>query len=126
MAVSKDYLQYVLDQLSRLRTVTSRRMFGGIGLYCDDVFFGLLADDTLYFKVDDSNRADYEAEGMGRFRPFRDKPHLSLTYYEVPAHVLEDGEALASWARKSLAAATATATVKSRPRKSRETKNRGK
>ncbi|MDB6041992.1 MAG: regulator of competence-specific s [Gammaproteobacteria bacterium] len=124
MAVSKDYLQYVLDQLSRLRTVTSRRMFGGIGLYCDDVFFGLLADDTLYFKVDDSNRADYEAEGMGRFRPFRDKPHLSLTYYEVPAHVLEDGEALASWARKSLAAATAT--VKSRPRKSRETKNRGK
>ena len=75
-------------------------------------------DDTLYLKVDDSNRGDYESQGMRRFRPFRDKPHLSLTYYEVPAHVLEDGEALASWARKSLAAASAATTAKRRPRKS--------
>lgn len=125
MAISNDYLQYVLEQLSGLRGVTSRRMFGGVGLYCDELFFGLLADGTLYFKVNDSNRADYESQGMGRFRPFRDKPDLSLTYYEVPAHVLEDGEALASWARRSLAAAAIIATVKSGPRKGRKGRSRG-
>jgi DNA transformation protein len=69
MAVSSDYLQYVLEQLSGLGLVTSRRMFGCIGLYCDGLFFGLIDDDTLYFKVNDSNRAAYEARGMSRFRP---------------------------------------------------------
>ena len=105
MAVSSDYLQYVLEQLGGLAHVTSRRMFGGIGLYCDDVFFGLISDDTLFFKVDDSNRPDYAARGMAPFRPFRDRPDQSMSYFEVPADALEDRDELTMWARKSLAAA---------------------
>ena len=56
MPQSKEYLQYVLEQLGSLRGVVSRRMFGGAGLYQDEVFFGLLFRDTLYFKVNDTNR----------------------------------------------------------------------
>ena len=118
MPQSKEYLQYVLEQLDGLRGVVSRRMFGGAGLYQDDVFFGLLFRDTLYFKVDDTNRADYESRGMARFQPYPDKPYLSFTYYEVPADVLEDREELTSWARRSIAAALATAAAK-RARKPR-------
>ena len=69
MITSADFLTYVLDQLAGLADVTSRRMFGGAGLYCDEFFFGLIADDPLYLRVDDSNRADYTARGMGKFRP---------------------------------------------------------
>lgn len=112
MPQSQEYLQYVLEQLHGLGGVVSRRMFSGAGLYQDDVFFGLLFRDTLYFKVNDANRADYESRGMGRFQPFPDKPHLSLTYYEVPVDVLEDREELASWARRSIAAALAIAAEK--------------
>jgi DNA transformation protein len=108
MAVSNDYLQYVLEQLSGLGRVTSRRMFGGVGLYCDGLFFGLLDSDTLYFKVDDSNRADYESRRMGRFRPYPDKPDVSMTYYEVPADALEDAEELVAWARRSVVVAMAS------------------
>ncbi|MFZ0009254.1 MAG: TfoX/Sxy family protein, partial [Steroidobacteraceae bacterium] len=61
MTVSSDFLAYVLDQLAELGGVRSRRMFGGAGLYCDELFFGLIADDTLYLRVDVSNRADYTA-----------------------------------------------------------------
>jgi|ERR1039458_2546305 hypothetical protein len=61
--------------------------------------------DTLYFKVNDANRGDYEARGMGRFRPYPNKPHLSMTYYEVPADVLEDADECAAWARRSVAIA---------------------
>lgn len=107
MPQSKEYLQYVLEQLDGLRGVVSRRMFGGAGLYQDDVFFGLLFRDTLYFKVDDSNRAEYESRGMGRFQPYADKPHMSFTYYEVLVEVLEDREELTAWARRSVAAAMA-------------------
>jgi len=107
MPVSNDYVQYVLEQLARLGSVTSRRMFGGVGLYCEGLFFGLISDDTLYFKVNDANRPDYESRGMGAFRPFRDKPDVSMTYYEVPADALEDGDELVAWARKAVAIAEA-------------------
>ena len=63
MAVKTQYLAYVLEQLADLGGVRSRRMFGGVGLYRDDRFFGLIDDHVLYFKVDDSNRADYLARG---------------------------------------------------------------
>ena len=105
MAVTNDYLQYVLEQLAGLGHVTPRRMFGAVGLYHEERFFGLIAGDTLYFKVNDSNRGDYEARGMARFRPFPDKPYWSMTYYEVPADTLEDGDECMAWARKSLSIA---------------------
>ena len=109
MAVTEDYLQYVLEQLAGLGRVTPRRMFGGVGLYHEERFFGLIAGDTLYFKVNDSNRGDYEARGMSRFRPFPDKPYWSMTYYEVPADTLEDADDCVLWARKSVAIAAVAA-----------------
>jgi DNA transformation protein len=114
MAVSDEFLQYVIEQLAGLPHVAPRRLFGGIGLYSNERIFGLIFRDTLYFKVNDSNRGDYEARGMNRFRPFAEKPLLSMTYYEVPADVLEDADECAAWARKS---AAVSATPRSRPRK---------
>jgi DNA transformation protein len=109
MAVSSEYLDYVHDQLSGLGGVTSRRMFGGAGLYCDEFFFALIDNDTLYLRVNDANRADFTTRGMGQFRPYPDSPQLSMSYYETPADVLEDGAALVAWARRSVAAAMAAA-----------------
>ena len=105
MAVSDQYLEYVLEQLAGLGPVATKRMFGGVGLYHGGRFFGLIARDTLYLKVNDENRADYQARRMARFRPRANKPQLSMTYYELPADILEDGEACALWAKKSVAAA---------------------
>lgn len=132
MAVSHDYLQYVLEQLSGLGRITSRRMFGAVGLYCDDLFFGLISRDTLYFKVDDSNRADYVARRMGQFRPYAGKPEISMAYYEVPADALEDGEECVAWARRSVTVAIAATKPASRrtsagkpPVRSRQRKRTG-
>lgn len=104
MSISDEYLEYVLDQLSSTGHVTSRRMFGGAGLYLDGVFFALIADDVLYFKVDDSNRPDYEAADMGPFRPFEERSQV-MQYYEVPVDVLEDREQLGLWAKKAVVVA---------------------
>src|SRR5436309_1889586 len=61
---------FVIDQLSSIRDISARAMFGGVGIYAGDVFFGILAADVLYFKVDDSNRAEYQAAGMPPFKPY--------------------------------------------------------
>jgi len=90
-------------------------MFGGAGLYCDEYFFGLIADDVLYLRVDDSNREHYTERGMAQFRPYADQPHLSMNYYETPAEVLEDTGELVSWAQRSVRVAMA-APVKRSPK----------
>lgn len=117
MAVSDDYLHYVLDQLGGLGHIATRRMFGAVGLYHEERFFALISRDTLYFKVNDSNRPNYEQRGMERFRPFEDKPLWSMTYYTVPADVLEDAEECVIWARKSVATATHAAKPAVRQKK---------
>lgn len=105
MPVSADFLQYVLEQLARAGRLKSRRMFGGAGLYCDEVFFAVIDDDTLYFKVGDATRSEYETRGMQPFRPYRDKPEVSMSYYTVPADILDDAEELVAWARRAVAVA---------------------
>jgi DNA transformation protein and related proteins len=110
MAVSANYLSYVLDQLSGLGGLQSRRMFGGMGLYCGERFFALIDDDVLYFKVDDSNRADYTSRGCEAFQPFEGV--VSMNYFRVPEEVLEDIDEAKRWARKAVAVATAAASAK--------------
>jgi len=118
MTVTSEYLAYVIDQLRLVGSVSARRMFGGAGLYFDGLFFGLIDDDVVYFKVGDSNRDDYERAGMRRFRPFPDQPQYEMGYYEVPADALDDPEELAAWARKSLDVALAARALgpKRRPK----------
>jgi len=101
MPVSEEYLAYVIDQFECLGPVQSRRMFGGAGLYFEGLFFAVVADDVLYFKVDDSNRSDYEAEGMEAFRPFPDK-NTVMGYYQVPIDVIENKDTLKVWVEKAL------------------------
>ncbi len=81
-------------------------MFGGVGIYAGTVFFALIADDTLYFKVNDSNRADFVSRGMGPFRPYGGERE-TMQYYEVPHELLEDAAALRAWAERARAAAAA-------------------
>jgi len=111
MRSSSAFRDFALDQLSGVPGVTARAMFGGIGLYAGDVFFGIIASDILYLKVDDSNRAKYEAAGSRAFRPFADRA-MVMPYYEVPVGVLESADALAAWAEASVRIASTTKTPK--------------
>jgi DNA transformation protein len=102
MAVKSSFQILVLDQLSRvIPGIRARSMFGGVGLYAGEHFFALIADDTLYFKVDASTRPDFEARGMGPFRPFGDAGG-TMQYYQVPEDLLEDPDALRPWVEKAI------------------------
>jgi len=105
MTVSASFRTFILDQLSRVVSkIRARAMFGGVGIYAGDLFFALIADDTLYFKVDDSNRPDFEQRDMKPFQPYGEGSE-TMQYYQVPADLLDDPEALRPWAEKSIAAA---------------------
>jgi DNA transformation protein len=101
MSISNDYLTYVLEQLAPVGPVTARKMFGGAGIYLNGKMFDLIAEDTFYLKVDNTNRADYEKHGTGPFHPFSNKK-MTMPYYEVPAEILEDRQELKAWAQKAI------------------------
>ena len=100
----KDYV--VSDALSRVPGVTAKPMFGGYGLYRDGLIFGIiLSSHELYFKVGDSNRADYEQAGSRQFsyqHTHTNKP-TKMAYWLVPDEVLEHKETIAIWVKKALA-----------------------
>lgn len=123
MAVSREFEEYVVDQLACVGRITARRMFGGVGLYLRGTFFALIApaSRTLYFRVDDSNRDDYRAAKMRPFTPQMKGRVATMPYYEVPADVLEDLDQLQEWATKAFRAARRSGSkAKARPGKQRK------
>jgi DNA transformation protein and related proteins len=103
--MSDNYRAFILEQLAKvLPEVRGRSMFGGVGIYSATMFFALIGDDVLYFKVDDQTRPDFEAKGMQPFRPFGEHGEV-MQYYEVPPEVIEDLDALRQWADEAVGVA---------------------
>lgn len=101
LSVSAEWRDYVLEQLSGLRGVTARSMFGGAGLYHGGMIFGLIDNDQLFFKVDDTTRPMYQERGAKPWDPAPGHYQPSMGYFEVPADVLEDRDMLVQWAREA-------------------------
>jgi len=99
---SDSFRRFVLDQLQGLE-VLPRSMFGGTGLYNGQDFFGIIAADVLYLKVDDSNRGMFEMAGMKPFKPYPGRSG-TMKYYAVPLDVLESAVELERWARAAIGA----------------------
>lgn len=112
MPVSDSYRTFIVEQLSRVRPVTHRKMFGGIGIYFDGAIFALIDNDTLFFKVDDATRPAYESRGRKPFQPFGPGTPPMLGYFELPEAILEDMEQLAEWTAAAIAVATKPKTRK--------------
>ena len=97
------FVTEVVSLLAELGDVRAKAMFGGYGLYCGSTFFGLVAHDRLYFKVDDDSRGEFAERGTGPFSPSLGK--VMKSYYEVPRGVFESDEELIRWARRAVVVA---------------------
>lgn len=122
MAKTTPLIDYLLDMLSELGDMRARRMFGGFGVYCGDVMVGLIADGVFYLKVDAENRPAFEAARSQAFsyrRKGRTEP-IEMSYWEVPADVMENGAKLREWTQGAYGAALRTKgqrTKKKRPKR---------
>ncbi|SEA51850.1 DNA transformation protein [Flavobacterium gillisiae] len=101
MAASTDYLDFILDQLSNWKTVHTKRMFGCVGLYADELIFGIVSKEALYFKVDDTNKEHYLAAGSETLKLFKNNSVVA-SFYEVPIEILENSSQIILWAEASL------------------------
>lgn len=126
MAVSSEYKEFVAELLEPVGHIRIRNMFGGAGVYSGELMFGLIVAENLFLKVDELNRADYEAEEKGPFvYQTGSGKSTAMSYHEVPERLFDEPDELIIWARKALDAAMRARAAKplkaSRklPRKSR-------
>jgi len=100
-----DFHDYVMaDVLGHIENITSKRMFGGYGIYLDGVIFAIITSDSeLYFKVGDENRAQFETLGSSQFiyKGHKNKKPTPMPYWIVPEEIMEDREKIEEWARQS-------------------------
>lgn len=104
MARDESFVDDLVDRLGSLGEVRARRMFGGHGLWCDDVFFGVVDEGVVYLRVDEMTVEAYRAAGSAPFQPIPDKPPMG-GYYELPLGVLEHDGELRAWSARALEAA---------------------
>ena len=116
MVASAGFAEFLRDQLAPLGRLAMRRMFGKTGVFCDGVMFAMVRDDTLYFRVDEQNRAAFkEAEALPPLDYEKQGRSIDLAFWQAPERLMDEPEELLAWARIALEAARRVAATRNRP-----------
>ena len=112
MRVKSSLASYVAEQLAPLGRISSRAIFGGVGVFIDDRLLAIVMGEKLYLHTDKSNLDDYVARGMQQFKPYPNAFDLTTDHHEVPQEVIDDAEQLKVWGERALNAAVEAARAK--------------
>jgi DNA transformation protein and related proteins len=122
--MSQALVDHCLELLAPLGAVRAKRMFGGHGIYIDDLFIAIIGFERLYLKTDATSRERFQAAGGEPFVYDAKSRAVSLGYWTVPAEAMESPALMQPWARHAIEAALrARAAKPAAPRsKTRATK----
>ena len=115
MTASNTFSEFLREQLAPLGQIAMRGMFGKTGVFCDGVMFGMVTQDTLYFRVDDHNRSTFkEAESFPPLSYEKKGSTIDLSFWRAPERLLDEPDELVTWAQEALAAARRVARQRER------------
>ena len=112
MRVKSELANYVEEQLAFLGRISTKSIFGGIGIFVDERLLGIVMEDKLYLHTDASNLRSYQDRGMPQFKPYPNAFDLTTDHHQVPAEIVDDPVLLKQWGEQALAAAIEAAKVK--------------
>ncbi|HEY7986134.1 MAG TPA: TfoX/Sxy family protein [Methylophilaceae bacterium] len=115
-AKSTEFTQFVSEQMALFGPTITKAMFGGFGIYRDDLVFAIIVDDKLYFKVDADSVEEFKRLGQLPFTYEARGKRIAMSYYEAPAEVFEDRQEMANWAKKAYQSALKAKKPKARQR----------
>lgn len=92
-----EFVDYLHELFVGFGPISSRSMFGGHGIYHDDVMFALVVDDTLFLRTDEQTRPRFEEIGSVPFVHIRQGKAVTMPYHEAPDVMLDDPVSAAVW-----------------------------
>lgn len=94
-----ELLDVILKKLEGIEGITSKRMFGGAGIFIDKQMFAMVTGHGDYtLKTNPESCLKYEAEGGEKF--------MSMPYHRIPDRVFNDQETFLSWVEEAIIIAT--------------------
>jgi len=117
MTKDSEFADYVVEITQSIGPVYAKRMFGGHGIFLDGLMFGLIADKTLYLKVDKKSEADFSSLGLEAFSYNKNGKQMKMSYFQAPEEALENLDEMNIWANKAYSAALRAAVKKKKPSK---------
>jgi DNA transformation protein and related proteins len=125
MVASDSFAEFLREQLAPLGRVAMRRMFGKTGVFCDGLMFGMVADNSLYFRVDSGNEAAFqEAASVPPLSYEKRGNTIDLAFWRAPERLFDEPDELLAWARLALAAAHRVALKRERTAPRRTSRSR--
>ena len=112
MATDTGLLEHLRELLEPMAGVTFKRMFGGHGLFRHGLMFALIADDTLYFKVDEQNKPAFAERDLGPFIYYKGDKPMPMSYYRAPDETLDDSDEMVALAEQAYLASLRAQTFK--------------
>lgn len=116
MPTSPAFVDHCLELIGGLGVARARRMFGGHGLYLDDLFIALIAGEVLYLKTDALSRVRFEAAGCAPFRYTTRHGEGVMSYHAAPEEAVESPALMAPWVRLAQEAALRSRQSTPQPR----------
>lgn len=102
MAVSEEFKAFIAELCEPIGPIHIRNMFGGAGVYCDGIMFGLIADEVFYLKADTETQVLFVAEGQGPFTYVGKGKPIQMSYWQCPERLFDDPDEMSGWARRAL------------------------
>jgi len=99
------FIAFLHELLEPLGAVSTRRMFGGHGVYCDGLFIAIVVDGQLYLKVDELTQPAFTAAGCEPFVYTSKGKPVPMSYWNVPEEALDSADSMRPWARRAIEAA---------------------
>ena len=110
------FVAYCVELLEPLGSVRVKRMFGGHGVYVDDLFIAIVTDEQLFLKVDSATRPRFEAAGCRPFIYNKAMQAIAMGYWSAPEEATESPTLMLPWARMAQAAALRARAARPPPR----------
>ncbi|HIF51466.1 MAG TPA: TfoX family protein [Thiotrichaceae bacterium] len=100
-----EFVNYLHEVFQYFGSIRTRKMFGGHGIYHDDIMIGLVTDDTLYFKVDESTKQEFIDKDLSAFEYSKDNKKIQMSYYLAPEEIYDEPDEAVYWAKLAYQAA---------------------
>ena len=114
-----EFVTYLREVFEHFGAIQNKRMFGGYGVYRDDLMFGLVANDVLYLKADAESSGKFEELGLLPFEYVKNGKKMNMSYFQAPGEIFDDLDEAKVWADRAFQAALRSKIPKKKSRKAK-------